>query len=255
MKRAALWRTYRGAGLIVANSQFTSDLLTGGGIDPERIRIVHPGTNPERYKPLPKDPALRAELGLVGKKVVLTVGRLMWRKGQDMMLRAMPDILKAEPDTVYVMVGVGDYESGLRELSRSLGLEAHTRFLGEVPFDMLPRLYNQADLFVMPNRISEESRDLEGFGIVFLEANACEVPVIGGRSGGTSDAIAEGETGLLVDGTSPSEIGEAVLSLLKNPERARQMGVAGRARVVREFTWDHAARRLEGLIDGLQTGR
>jgi phosphatidylinositol alpha-1,6-mannosyltransferase len=255
LKRSALWHTYRQAGLIVANSRFTSDLLTDGGIDPEHVRIVHPGTDPERYRPMPKDAALRAELGLAGKKIVLTVGRLMWRKGQDMMLQAMPAILREEPDVMYVMVGRGDYEPGLRDLTRTLGLESHVRMLGEVPFAQLPALYNLADVFVMPNRVSAESRDLEGFGIVFLEANACEVPVIGGRSGGTCDAIAEGETGLLVDGTQPPEIAGAVLRLLKNPGEARQMGVAGRARVLREFTWDHAARRLETLIEGLQPGR
>ena len=121
-------------------------------------------------------------------------------------------------------------------------------FLGSRSAEHLPALYNLSDVFVMPNRTPEETRDVEGFGIVFLEANACEVPVVGGRSGGTSDAVADGETGLLVDGSSPAEIARAVTRLLQNPTLARRMGAAGRARVVREFTWDRAASQLAALI-------
>ena len=244
----ALWHTYREISMTVANSHFTRNLLIEGGISESAIAIVHPGTDPEQYRPMSRDEALAVQMGVGGKKVILTVGRLMWRKGQDMVLQAMPEILRAVPDVVYVIAGTGPYESGLRELAATLDVDSHVRFLGEVPFSLLPALYNLADVFVMPNRVSPRTRDLEGFGIVFLEANACGVPVVGGRSGGVPDAVADGETGLLVDGESPAEIAHAIIRLLKDPVLAGQMGRSGRERVCRTFTWSQSAEKVGALV-------
>ena len=154
----------------------------------------------------------------------MTVGRLMWRKGQDMLIRALPEIVKAVPNCVYLICGTGPYEAGLRELAQSLQVDSQVIFLGSLPSEHLPSLYNLSDVFVMPNRMSEKTRDVEGFGIVFLEANACEIPVVGGRSGGTSDAVADGESGLLVDGSSPGEIAGSVIRLLQDPILAQDNG-------------------------------
>jgi phosphatidylinositol alpha-1,6-mannosyltransferase len=252
VKGRMLWRTYRKADLIIANSRFTRGLLTGGGIAEEKVALVHPGTDPDVFKPMPRDEAWAAALGLAGRKVLLTVGRLMWRKGQDMVIQALPEILKAVPGTVYLVCGTGPYESGLRELAQSLGLGPHVIFLGEVAAERLPALYNLADLFVMPNRVSLRTRDTEGFGIVFLEANACEVPVIGGRSGGVPDAVADGETGLLVDGTDPHAIAGAVARILTESGLAARMGKAGRRRVCDALTWDRGAETLRAALDRLR---
>jgi phosphatidyl-myo-inositol dimannoside synthase len=247
-KGRLLWRTYRKADIIVANSRFTRSLLTDGGILPGKIALVNPGTDPRQFQPMPRDESLVDRLGLGGKRVLLTVGRLTWRKGQDMVIRALPEIVKAVPNCMYVICGAGPYEAGLRELTLSLRLDSRVLFIPNPSSEILPSIYNLSDVFVMPNRMAQASRDVEGFGIVFLEANACGIPVVGGRSGGTSDAVNDGETGLLVDGASPSEIASAVTRLLQDPALARRMGAAGRARVLREFTWDRAAGKLAAAI-------
>jgi phosphatidylinositol alpha-1,6-mannosyltransferase len=249
MKRRSLWRTYHRADLIIANSRFTRGLLLEGGVAAEKVAVVHPGTDPERYRPLPRDDALARCLGLDGRRVLLTVGRLTWRKGQEVVLRALPAIRQAVPNVVYAMTSDGPRGPEIKDLARTLGLDEAVRFLGEVPFDMLPALYNLSDVFVMPSRVSPQTQDLEGFGIVFLEANACGLPVVGGRSGGIPDAVAEGETGLLVDGMQPDEVAAACVRLLRDQDLARAMGAKGRERVLREFTWDHAAARVRTLVE------
>jgi phosphatidyl-myo-inositol dimannoside synthase len=251
LKRRSLWRTYHRADLIIANSRFTRDLLLQGGVAAAKVAIVHPGTDPARYRPLPRDEGLAQRLGLAGRRVLLTVGRLTWRKGQEAVLQALPAIRQAVPDAIYAITSDGPRGPYIKDLARTLGLEDAVRFLGEVPFDMLPALYNLADVFVMPSRVSPQTQDLEGFGIVFLEAGACGLPVVGGRSGGIPDAVAEGETGLLVDGTQPDEVAAACVRLLKDRSLARLLGTKSRERVLREFTWDHAAARVGALIDAV----
>lgn len=250
-KRRFLWRAYRKADLIIANSNFTSNLLIEGGISPDKIAVVHPGTDPERFKPEPRDEALQSKLDLKGKKVILSLGRLTPRKGQDMTIEALPDILKHVPDAIYVIGGRGEYQVELRQLAKSVGVESKVRFLGEVDEELLPKLYNLADVFIMPNQVMPGSNDVEGFGIVFLEAGACEVPVIGGRSGGVVEAIEDGKTGLLVDGASQSSIAEAVIRILTDEDLAQSLGRQGRERICRQLTWDHSAESIKGLIDNL----
>jgi phosphatidylinositol alpha-1,6-mannosyltransferase len=227
-------------------------LLLSGNIPEEKICLVHPGTNPEYFRPMPRDEAFADELGVKGKKVILTVGRLMPRKGQDMVIHALPEVLKSIPDAVCVFCGTGPLESPLRELIRSLQLEPHVVFAGEVPPARLPALYNLADVFLMPNRVSPKTQDTEGFGIVFLEAGACEVPVIGGRSGGVPDAIVEGQTGILVDGQDVHAISDAVVRVLVNPVWAHQLGVNARNRICENLTWDCAANQVRKILQNLR---
>lgn len=253
VKGRLLWKVYHGADLVLACSHFTQGLLAAGGVDGAKLHVVYPGTDAGCYKPLPKDETLAERWGTQRRNVILTVGRLTGRKGQDMVLRALPAILEAVPNTLYLISGSGPFEPELRELAGQLNLSHHVRFLGEIPSPQLPWLYNLADVFVMPNRMTPVRRDLEGFGIVFLEASACEVPVIGGRSGGAPEAVADGETGLLVDGTSPRAISQAVIRLLQDRNLARRMGKAGRQRVLREFTWDRAAQRMSDLVQRVAT--
>jgi len=249
LKRRSMWRTFNNANLILANSHFTADLMRSHMTDPSKVAVVNPGTDPERYYPMPKDVALAKSLGVDGKKVILSLGRLVIRKGQDKMIQAMPRILEKVPDAVYLIAGKGNYEQELRQLASSTGMNDQVRFMGLAEDEILPCLYNLADVFVMANREMPGSGDLEGFGIVFLEANACEVPVIGGRSGGVPDAIADGKSGLLVNGDSQDEIADAVIHLLTKPEIAQEMGRFGRQRVCRELSWDHSAERVRTLLE------
>lgn len=249
LKKRCVWSAYHAATRIVANSRFTRSRLALGGIDKARVSIVHPGTDPEQFKPEPPDAALAAELGAEGRRVMLTVGRVTWRKGQDTVVRAMPQILRDVPDALYLVAGSGPMEGELRELIENEGLHDHVRLLGTVGAGQLARLYHMADVYVMPGRVSPDTQDVEGFGIVFLEAGACEVPVIGGRVGGMPDAVADGETGLLVDGEDVDAVAEACRRLLTDRELARRMGRAGRQRVIEHLSWDRAAEQFASLLE------
>ncbi len=249
IKGRCVWHAYRGAARIIANSRFTRDLLARGGLPKKRIRIVHPGTDPERFRPGLPDGGTAARLGLEDKRVLLTVGRVTWRKGQDTVVRALPTILETVPDTVYAVAGTGPMEDDLRRLARECGVGDHVRLLGEVSDEDLLGLYHLADVFVMAGRVSEGTRDVEGFGIVFLEAGACGVPVIAGQAGGVGDAVVNGQTGLRVDGRDPDAVAEACRRLLTDAGLARRMGEAGRRRAVEEFSWDRVAEQARQVLE------
>jgi len=231
---------------VVTISRYTRQELIRLGVDPARIVMVYPGVDAERFRPDPEaGQRIRALYGLGERPVLLTVARLIPRKGHDMVIAALPSILQQVPEAVYVIVGSGPDEGRLRRLAEGQGVADRVLFAGAVPDEDLPAWYNAADLLVMPNR--EEEGDVEGFGIVFLEANACATPVIGGRSGGAVDAVADGETGYLVDPASPEAVAEAAVRLLTDPALARRMGERGRERARREFSWERAARQVREL--------
>jgi phosphatidylinositol alpha-1,6-mannosyltransferase len=174
------------------------------------------------------------------------------RKGHDMVIRALPRLRGAHPDVRYVICGGGseaDVER-LRALARSEGVSELVAFVGHVPEEDVADLYRSCAVCVMPSRILAGG-DSEGFGITFLEAGACGRPVIGGRQAGVLDAVVDGETGLLVDPEDPGAIAEAIGGLLDDPQRARRMGEAGRARVLADFTWDRVAGRYLAQLDGV----
>lgn len=235
----------RGPDLFTPVSRYTADLLRDQGVPSSRLRIVPNGTDPERFRPLDAGP-LRERLGLTDNTVMLTVGRLVARKGIDTTLRALPDILEAVPDLTYLVAGTGPDRDRLEHIAETLGVRDRVHFVGHVPFDELPSYYNVADLFVMPSR--EEPPDVEGFGIVFLEAGACGTPVIGARSGGIPDAIRDGETGLLVPPVAPTALADAATRILTSPELAARLGEQGRRRVVNETSWDQVAERLWNVL-------
>ena len=194
--------------------------------------MVYPGVDTALFHPAEKR---------LGPPRLLTVGRLMKRKGHDRVLQALPELLKEFPDLRYQVAGVGAYESVLRGIVQCNGLQAHVTFLGKVPDRDLPHLLQETTVFVHPNRTTEED-DVEGFGIVFLEAAACGVPVVGGRSGGVPDAVSDGHNGLLVD-DDPAELLEALRRLLRDPNLRQQMGSAGIS-WARRFTWGKAAQQI-----------
>jgi phosphatidyl-myo-inositol dimannoside synthase len=180
---------------------------------------------------------------------VLTVGRLVERKGHDTMLRALPRVIRQVPNVVYLIVGSGPYESRLRSLARELELEDNVVFCGHVPDDELVAYYHACDVFAMISR--ELPGDTEGFGIVFMEAAACAKPTVGGRSGGVPDAIVDGETGFLVAPTAPEQVADAIVRIGRDRSLARRLGEMGRVRVYDSFRYgDIAAGILNGIVGG-----
>ncbi len=246
--RLESWRTrvLREAETIITISRYARQLLREQGVAEEQIVIIPPGVDTHRFRPdASAGAAIRRRYHLGDGPLILTVARLTPRKGHDLVLRALPALLKQFPDLRYAIVGVGKDAARLHRLAQEQGVAQAVLFIGAVNDADLPGWYNAADLLVMPNRMERE--DVEGFGIVFLEAAACGKPAIGGRSGGAEDAIVEGKTGYLVEPTSVGDLIAAVARLLADPQLAQAMGEAGRARVEREFTWERSAERLLAL--------
>lgn len=226
-------------------SRYTGRLLERLGVPPERIHVVPNGTDPDRFRPVDGMP-LRQRLGLDDRPVLLTVGRLVPRKGIDTTLRALPSIAEAVPDVTYLVAGTGPDRPRLEQIAHTAGVTDRVRFLGQVPHDDLPQYYSAADVFVMPSR--EAPPDVEGFGLVFLEANACGTPVIGARAGGIPDAVVDGETGHLVPPSSPPALAQTAISLLTNPDRRETLGRQGRQRAATTLSWDHVADRIHAHL-------
>jgi phosphatidylinositol alpha-1,6-mannosyltransferase len=238
----------REAAAVVAVSEFTrGELISRMGVPSSRIALIVNGVDAGRFQPGPKPPALLARYGLAGKRVLLTVGRLVERKGIDTMLRALPLVLAAVPDTRYLIVGTGEYRIRLEALIAELGLNDAVIFAGRVPQDELVAHYQLCDLFVMPNR-ELDNHDTEGFGLVFLEANACGKAVIGGRAGGVVEAVRDGETGLIVDGHDVDALAAAVSGLLRDDARREAMGEQGLA-VARASSSAERARAFHALCE------
>ncbi|MEM7154743.1 MAG: glycosyltransferase family 4 protein [Myxococcota bacterium] len=234
-------RMLRRANRVFPVSHYTAGLVEQLGVSPERITVVGNGTDPQRFVPMDVS-ALRSERGLADRRVVMTVGRLDPRKGIDTVIMALPAVIERVPEAIYLIVGRGPDRARLEALVQEHGVADHVRFEEHVPEDQLVATFNLCDVFVTASR--HEPPNVEGFGIVFLEANACGKPVIGARSGGIPDAVVEGETGLLVEPGSPEQLAEALCDLLGDPARCEALGAAGRARVEGSFTWDVAHARL-----------
>jgi phosphatidylinositol alpha-1,6-mannosyltransferase len=192
--------------------------------------------------------AMRARYGLGGRPVVVCVSRLVPRKGQDMLIRALPAIRERVPGAALVIVGGGPYGTSLRRLAHTFGVAEHVVFTDGVPGDELPAHHAMADVFAMPCRTRGAGLDVEGLGIVYLEASASGVPVVAGRSGGAPETVVDGETGVVVDGWDVGAVAAAVGDLLADPRRAAAMGAAGRQWVVDNWQWRTQAERLARLL-------
>jgi len=229
----------RSADKVFCCSSFTKEIIKELGVQPGKIAILHPGISNSFLINSTKssDCDIKEELGVKKKKIVLTFSRLVERKGIDKTLEAIALVRQEIPDVVYVIAGDGPYRDTLEELVKKLNLQDNVIFTSYVSEDKKAFYYNAADVFVMPNR-ELENGDVEGFGIVFLEANVYGKPVIGGRSGGAVDAIVDGKTGLLVNPKDVEEIASAIIQLLVNEGYTRQLGLQGRERVERDFNWE-----------------
>jgi phosphatidyl-myo-inositol dimannoside synthase len=217
---------------------------------PDRVRLerLTPGVDTDTFHPGVDGAAVRAEQGLTGRPVIVCVSRLVPRKGQDALIRALPAIRERVPDVALLLVGGGRYRQRLQRLARGGGVAEHVRFAGAVPFAQLPQHFAAGDVFAMPCRTRRFGMDVEGLGMVFLEASATGLPVLAGNSGGAPDAIRPQVTGELVDGRDVAAIADSLAGLLADPERARRLGAAGRQWVEQDWQWDRIADRLAGLL-------
>lgn len=237
---------YRHAEAIIAANQFACDGLARIGISRERVHKLTPGVELETFNPRPKRPDLIERYSLQGSKILLTAARLVPRKGHRIVLQALPKVLAAVPDIKYLIAGEGPERPKLEELVRQLHLDHAVIFAGDVPHVEICDFYNLCDVFVMANRL-EAGGDVESFGMVFTEANAVGKPVIGGRSGGTAEAIVDGVTGFLVDPENADDVAGRLLLLLKSHELGQRMGAAGLQRVRAEFTWNTRAQTFREI--------
>jgi phosphatidylinositol alpha-1,6-mannosyltransferase len=234
---------------VIANSRHSRDILVRDwGVPKARVTIMHPGVDTAQFTPSPVDAKVRQQLGWTSRRVILSVGALQKRKGQDMMIRALPIIRRRFPDVLYAIVGEGWERSYLNDLVAEHGVGDLVQFRG-VPSDVeLVQCYQQCDVFALPNR--QVGWDFEGFGIVLLEAQACGKPVIAGRSGGTSETLDPSRTGVLVACETPETLADAVCGIFDDPQRGDTMGRDARDWVVRHFDWNVLRLDAERMFAG-----
>lgn len=237
--RELRWLTRRvlsGATAIIANSNFTRDLLLREwGVPPERVRLLHPGVDCEYFRPAAPDASVRERLGWGDRRVVLTAGRLQRRKGQDTMIEAVARLRERFPDLLYAIIGDGEERARLVELAAKLGATSHVKFMGEIADADLLHCYQQCDVFALANRTI--GKDVEGFGMVLLEAQSCGRPVLTGASGGTAETLRPNASGVVVPCDRPDEPAAALAELLADRAQLDRMGEAGRAWVAGKFDW------------------
>ena len=247
------------AAAIVANSAATArlacDILSGLGRTDTcpRVHVVHPGADPTRFRPnVEGASAWRREVAGDGP-LLLSVARLVRRKGIDTVIEALPAILTGHPTTTYAVVGTGPDLERLRTLARTLGVSDHVQFVGDVEDVDLPACYAAADLFLLPTREIPAADEVEGFGIAYVEAAAACVPSIAAHTGGVADAVSHGVSGVLVAPDSPDAVAAAAVRLLSNPVLRARLGRNGRAMVQQVLNWDRAAAEITH-IENVVTG-
>ena len=199
---------------------------------------IAPGIDTDHFTPQSSGAELRKSLGLANKKVIVCVGRLVHRKGQDSLISALPKILQHHSDAHVLLIGTGPYQKHLEDLAKKFSVQDSITFIGRIQYADLPRYISVGDIFAMPSRSRLAGLEVEGLGIVYLEASACGLPIIAGKSGGAPDAVLEGVTGITVDGRDPAEIARAVNTLFEDPIRAKEMGQRGREWIISNWRWD-----------------
>ncbi len=209
---------------------------------------IAPGIDTFHFSPQADATQRRTELGLESKKIIISVGRLVHRKGQDKLIQAFPTIVREIPNAHLLIVGEGPYRAHLEKLVEKLSLKANVTFVGRIFYNNLPSYLSASDVFVMPSRSRFFGLEVEGLGIVYLEASACAIPVVAGVSGGAPDAVQEGITGLCVDGTNIGQIAEAVIHICSDSKRATKMGLAGRNWVIEQWQWEIWSKQFNSLL-------
>src|SRR6201991_242075 len=247
--RSALRRIGDGTDVVTYVSRYTRGRFASAFGPRAALEYLPPGVDVDRFAP---DAAARIEMRsryrLGERPVIVCLSRLVPRKGQDMLIRALPAIRERVDGAALVIVGGGPYLEALQRLARDADVTEHVVFTGGVPGGELPAHHAMADVFAMPCRTRGAGLDVEGFGIVFLEASSSGVPVVAGRSGGAPEAVRDGETGVVVDGWDVGAIAASVSDLLADPDRAARMGKAGRRWVVDNWQWRTQAEKLAQLL-------
>lgn len=249
--RQALRRIGDTADVITYVSEYTRARFASAFGPMAGLEHLPSGVDPAVFRP---DPAARDEIrrrhGLGDRPVVVCVSRLVPRKGQDMLVRTLPALREQVPDAALLLVGGGPYRGRLAALAHECGVAEDVIMTGSVPWAELPAHYAAGDVFAMPARTRGKGLDVEGLGIVYLEASATGLPVVAGRSGGAPETVLDEVTGHVVDGRQSAQLVDTLAPLLKDPVRARRMGAAGRAWVSEHWRWDVLAERLAGMLDG-----
>ncbi len=245
-------RLYKNAGRIIAVSRNTKGLLEGIGVPEDKITVIYNGVGGEMLSKKPdaeKMSALRAKHGIGGNApIIVTIARVLPRKGQDMVIRALPLVKKEFPGVIYLVVGEGRFKNKFRDLAEEAGVSGSVIFTGGVGHEEIIDYLDLADAFVMPSR--EWGNKIEGLPNALIEASARAKPVVASKQGGSVEAVRDGVTGILVDPESVTDIADAVKSLLRDPDRARLMGESGRG-VVKEFHTETGM--IKNYIDVLKT--
>ena len=246
----AIRRIGKGVDVLTYLGNFTKNAISRSLTSSAQLSMVRiaPGIDTSHFAPVEDAHHLKEELDLAGKRVIVSVGRLVHRKGQDTLVEALPAILQEFPDAHLLFVGVGPHLEYIHKRAIQLGVLGSISFVGRVQYGELPRFISVGEIFAMPSRSRLAGLEVEGLGIVYLEASACGLPVVGGLSGGAPDALLEGETGFAVDGLNPEEVSNAVLKLLRQPELAAKMGQRGREWVIQEWEWRHWSARFNSLF-------
>lgn len=218
-----------------------------------RMRQLLPAVDPDLFKPDNKLHGfeLRNELGFADRPTIVSVSRLMARKGHDTLIKVLPELKKVVPNVALIIVGDGSYRKNLERLVDKLDLANDVHFTGKVPFADLPAWYATGDIFAMPCRTRNGGWDVEGLGIVYLEASATGIPVIAGDSGGAPEAVAEGQSGFVVGGRDEKLLIEKLVQLLTSPELRKEMGEFGRKWVLENWTWRKPVDRLQKMLGGI----
>lgn len=238
-----LRRIAGGVDVLTYLGDFTRSRLQSVVPEKTSLQRLAPGVDTDAFRP-GLGAELRDRFGLRDRRVIVCVSRLMPRKGQDVLIRALPAIRQRVPDVALLLVGGGPMRQRLQKLAVTNGVAGAVTFTGSVPTDELPMHYGAADVFAMPCRTRLGGIDVEGLGIVFLEAAACGLPVVAGDSGGAPEAVVDGTTGYVVDGRSVGAVAEHVGDLLADPQRATSMGAAGRDWVTSRWSWGSAVHTL-----------
>ena len=219
-----------------------------------QARLIHApgGVDTERFRPNPDAAARAATLNAIDvpgdRTVILCLSRLVPRKGQDILIEALPEIIDHVPSAHLVIAGGGPYRQQLEKLAARRGVEDAVTFTGRIDADMVVRLHQSADVFAMPARTRGAGLDVEGLGIVYLEASACGVPVVAGRSGGAPETVRDGITGTVVDGSRAPAVAAAIIRILDDPQMAAAMGAAGRSWARKQWSWETLGSKMREVL-------
>lgn len=243
-------KALKGASKLICNSQNSAQiLLNQWHTDPLKTCVINPGVDAKKFTPVPKDELVKTTLEWQNRDVILTVGRLQERKGHDMLIKALPAIVDKYPQTLYAIIGHGEQKQYLQQLVETLCMQQHVVFMDEINDHQMIQCYQQCDVFVLPNRTV--GKDIEGFGMVLVEAQACAKPVIAGDSGGTAETMLIGTSGVIIDCRTPEQLSQTLIKWLGDVGLREKMGKSGRQHIEMTLDWVELTKRIEKLIEPL----